>query len=76
MIDNDFLNQYGIKPEDVQQIQEEIMSSMKKKEFTELNAKYDSNIIEHLCNDLVSQGKLDRTARSTSSGLAFPYSLK
>jgi hypothetical protein len=75
MVDNDFLNQYGIKPEDVPSIQKEIMNSVKKKEFTELNKKYNSNIIEHLCNDLVSQGKLGRTAKATSSGLVFPYQL-
>lgn len=75
-IDNDFLNNKGVKSEEAPQIQEEILDSMKNDKFAELNNKYDSDVIEHLCNDLVEQGRLDRTNRATMSGLQFPYRLK
>lgn len=76
MVDSDFLKQKGVNPEFAPQIQEEILNSMRNNNFTELNDKYDSDVIEHLCNDLVNQGKLGRSQKVTSSGITFPYFLK
>lgn len=76
MIDEDFLNQYDIKPDDVSKIQEEIINSIRENNFAELNRKYNPNVIEHVCNDLVDKGKLGRAAVSSTSGFKFPYFLK
>ena len=76
MIDDEFLNGYGITLESVPQIQEEIMNSIRNNEFTEVNKKYHPNVIEHLCNDLVTQNKLGRSAKPTSAGIQFPYFIK
>ncbi|HXG74308.1 MAG TPA: hypothetical protein VNK44_05785 [Candidatus Nitrosotenuis sp.] len=75
MIDYDFLAKHGINPKDVPQIQSEILRSMEKNEFSELNKKYKKDVLEHLCNDLVDQGKLGRIGKFTSSGIQFPYFL-
>ena len=76
MIDDDFLNENDINPDDVSRIQEEIINSIRNNDVVDLNRKYPANVIEHLCNDLVDQGRLGRVAKSTTSGIQFPYSLQ
>ena len=71
MIDQKFLDTFHIKPEDIQKIQDEIMSSIKNRDFAQLNNKYDPDAILHLSHDLVAQDKLSYTAKFTMSGMEF-----
>jgi len=73
MIDQDYLDGFGIKSEDIGKIQNEIMDSIRNRNFEELNSKYDSNMILHLSYDLVTQGKLSNVAKFSISGMEFSF---
>lgn len=75
MIDNNLLEQFKIKPEEVSEIQELLMTSIRNENFEEINEKYDPVVIEHLANDLVERGKLVRVQRFSMTSLEFTYGL-
>ena len=73
MIDQNFLDTFDIKSEDIQKIQDDIMVSVKNKDFTQLNDKYDPDVIRHLCHDLVTQGKLFNVLKPTMEGIEYLF---
>jgi len=76
MIDEEFLKTKGVDPQKVPQIQEEIMLDLKNENFDKIKQKYDSDAIEHLCHDLVEQGKIYTTGRVTLHGIQPQYGIE
>jgi len=75
MIDYDFLEKKGIKKEQVQELQYQIMNNIRSENSEEINEKPDADAMLHLSYDLVTQGKLVNVGKFTPSGIVFTFEL-
>ena len=76
MIDYEYLkDRFNIKSDEVSQLQELLLISVRNERFDEINEKCDKDAIIHLANDLVHQGKLVSVAHFSMSSMEFSYGL-
>ena len=76
MIDYEFLKeQFGIEADEVPKLLELLLTSIKNESFDEINEKCEEDVLIHLANDLVHQGKLVRVAKFEMSAMEFSYGL-
>lgn len=75
MIDQEYVDSFKIKSEDIGRIQNEIMVSIRNRDFEKLNSKYHADLILHLSHDLVTQGKLTNVAKFSMSAMEFGFAI-